>query len=95
MPGLVSGFSTALDHVASAIDWHCQELESLVHKVAILRPPCFHRFSAFTKRDRNGLLCDVVLEADVGTTAIKVQFSGDNRADDAGLGRITAWPIVY
>lgn len=67
----------ALEHVASTVGWNCQDLVSLVHQIATQRPPCFHRFPGLSKRDKTGLICDVILEADVGATAVKVQFTDD------------------
>jgi hypothetical protein len=69
----------ALDHVAAAIGWHCEDLVSFVRQVATQSPPCSHRFPGLSKHDKSGLACDVLLEADVGTTTVKVQFSGHKR----------------
>jgi hypothetical protein len=65
----------ALAHISSGAGWQNEELTSLVQDLSRRKPPCSHHFSGLSKREKNGLLCEVVLEADVDTTQVKVQFS--------------------
>lgn len=69
----------ALNHISSEAGWRNEDLVSLVQQVSLRKPPCSHHFSKLGKQHKNGVLCEVVLEADVGATGVKVQFSAEGQ----------------
>lgn len=75
----------ALGHISSQTGWQNKDLTSLVQRLSLRTPPCSHHFSGFSKREKSGVLCEVVLEADVGITEVKVQFSLEGQTIDEAV----------
>jgi hypothetical protein len=68
-----------LEHISSGLGWRCEELVSHVQQISGKAPPCSHRFARLCRLARNGVACEVLLEADVGTSIVKVRFSAHGR----------------
>jgi hypothetical protein len=74
IPAMVSVIELGLRCVAASTAWRSEPLSSHLGRMRGSNPPCAHRFASL-HREWRGVGCDALFQADVGRSAVIVQFT--------------------